>query len=75
MITLPALVTATLSFDTWSDKLTKGESAIVYEVEEYDDGARCSFVMMSIDRPRLIRHYFASRPEQVLKRWLKPHVA
>lgn len=67
---LPVVVTSQLTFDTGSDLLVKGESAIVYAFEEMGQGGW--WLMMSIDRPRLIRHYFGQAPEQVFKRWLKP---
>lgn len=69
---LPVLVTSQLTFDTGSDKLVKGESAIVYGLEEGPGGVGYYWMMLSIDRPRLIRHYFSPHPERVLKRWLKP---
>lgn len=72
MLALPVLVTSQLTFDTGSDKLVKGESAIVYAIEDEGWGGGGVWLMLSIDRPRLIRHHFTSRPEQVLKRWLKP---
>ena len=67
---LPVLVTSQLTFDTGSDKLVKGESAIVYGYEEGAGGVW--WLMLSIDRPRLIRHYFSQAPVTVFKRWLKP---
>lgn len=69
---LPVLVTSQLTFDTGSDKLVKGESAIVIALEDEEWGGGGVWVMLSIDRPRIIRHHFHQAPPQVLKRWLKP---
>ena len=71
MRSLPILVTAKLTFDSWSDKLTEGESAIVFEVEEIDGGA-WDWQMMSVDNPRLIKHTFHAPPHRVFKSWLIP---
>jgi len=72
MYSLPVLVTSTLTFDTDSDKLVKGESAIVYAIEDGSGGHGKYWHMMSVDRPRLIRHYFGPHPDQVFKNWLRP---
>ncbi len=69
---LPLLVSSRLTFDTASEKLVAGETAILIAIEDEEWGGGGVWVMMSIDRPRLIRHHFHQRPEQVLKRWLKP---
>lgn len=66
------IVTSQLTFDTGSDKLVKGESAIVIALEDEEWGGGGVWVMLSIDRPRIIRHHFHQAPTQVLKRWLKP---
>lgn len=68
---VPAFVTATLTFDTASDELTKGESAIVFEVLEVEANW-WRWTMLSIDRPRVIVKYFQSPPARVFKSWLRP---
>ena len=79
MISLPVLVTADLTFDTRSLMLVKGELAIVLEIEprdgEGDGWNKWEWTLMSVDRPRIIKHTFCSRPERVFKSWLIPVVA
>jgi hypothetical protein len=68
-VTLPALVTSKLTFDTRSNKLVAGEQAIVFNVEQ-KRGEAWEWTMLSIDRPRFITHVFTSPPERVFKSWL-----
>ena len=68
---VPVLVTSLLTFDSRSDKLREGESAIVYSIEEESEDTWV-WSMLSVDRPRVIVHRFHSKPARVFKSWLKP---
>lgn len=71
MVELPVLVTAQLTFDTRSDMLREGECAIVTEIEQLEENGTWVWIILSLDKPRLIRYTFHSRPARVFKSWLK----